>query len=192
LPVDLTLLNGADIALLGIIAISCAVGIWRGFAVEVLSLAAWVVAFWMAFAYGETVAGVFGEQFATPAARLLLGYALLFVAALVTGSLATWLIGRMVRNTGLSPTDRVLGMGFGLLRGIVLSCIGVLLLGFTPFPADPWWQQSRLLPGLQPGAEWLRTWLPDPVAEHIRFDATLPLGLPTALQPMAPTVEPPH
>jgi membrane protein required for colicin V production len=189
--VDLSLLNGADIALLGIIAISCAVGIWRGFAVEVLSLAVWVAAFWMAFVYGEAAAGLLGEQFATPAARLLLGYALLFVAALVTGSLATWLIGRVVRSSGLSPTDRVLGMGFGLLRGVALSCIAVLLLGFTPFPADPWWQQSRLLPGLQPGAEWLRSWLPDPVAEHVRFDGTtLPLALPTVLQPLAPAVEP--
>jgi membrane protein required for colicin V production len=191
--VDLTLLNGADIALLGVIAISCAVGIWRGFAVEVLSLAVWVAAFWMAFVYGETVAGLFGEQFATPAARLLLGYALLFVAALLTGSLATWLIGRVVRSTGLSPTDRVLGMGFGLLRGVALCCIVVLLFGFTPFPGDPWWRQSRLLPGLQPGAEWLRSWLPQPVAEHIRFDGTsLPLALPPALQPMMPPAEPPR
>ena len=166
----MALLNGADIALLGVIAISSAVGIWRGFVVEVLSLAVWVAAFWLAFAFGADLAALFGDGIATPAARLLLGYALLFVAALLTGAFATWLIGRLVRGSGLSPTDRVLGMGFGLLRGVALCCIAVLLLGFTPFPQDPWWQQSRLLPGLQPGAEWLRSWLPAPVAEQIRFE----------------------
>jgi membrane protein required for colicin V production len=173
-------LNGADVALLAVIAISSAVGIWRGFVVEVLSLAVWVAAFWLAFVYGEAFSGLIGEGFATPAARLLLGYALLFVAALLTGSLATWLIGRLIRGSGLSPTDRVLGAGFGVLRGVALCCIAVLLLGFTPFPQDSWWQQSRLLPGLQPGAEWLRGWLPDPVAEQIRFDASRlpPLAVP--------------
>jgi membrane protein required for colicin V production len=176
---DVPLLNWADIALLVVIAISCAVGLWRGFAVEVLSLSVWVAAFWLAFAYGADLAGLFGDGFATPAARLLLGYALLFVAALLAGSLATWLIGRAVRGSGLSPTDRMLGMGFGLLRGGALCCIVVLLAGFTPFPQDPWWQESRLLPGFTPGAEWLRGWLPAPVAEHIRFD---PQQLPLSLQ----------
>jgi membrane protein required for colicin V production len=175
---DAPLLNWADIALLGVIGLSCAVGIWRGFAVEVLSLAAWVVAFWLAFAYGADLAALFGDGFATPAARMLLGYALLFVAALLVGSLSTWLIGRMVKGSGLSPTDRLLGMGFGLLRGVALCCIGVLLLGFTPFPQDPWWRESRLLPGLTPGAEWLRSWLPQPVAEQIKLG---PSGLPLSL-----------
>jgi membrane protein required for colicin V production len=179
-----SLLNWADIALLVILAISSLIGLWRGFAVEVLSLAVWVAAFWLAFVYGADLAGLFGDGFATPAARLLLGYALLFVAALLTGSLATWLIGRIVRGSGLSPMDRVLGMGFGLLRGAALSCIVVLLAGFTPFPQDPWWQQSRLLPGFTPGAEWLRSWLPEPVAEHVRFDTRpFPLQMPLPARP---------
>jgi membrane protein required for colicin V production len=181
-------LNWADIALLGVIGISSAVGIWRGFVVEVLSLTVWVAAFWLAFVYGAGLAELFGDTFATPAARLMLGYALLFVAALLVGSLATWLIARAVRGTGLSPTDRVLGMGFGVIRGVALCCILVLLLGFTPFPQDPWWQQSRLVPGFTPGAVWLRSWLPDPVAEHIQFD---PARLPIPLQfPPTQDVEP--
>lgn len=184
---DASLLNWADIVLLAVIAISCAVGIWRGFAVEVLSLAVWVAAFWLAFVYGASLAEVFGDSFATPAARMLLGYALLFVAALLVGSLATWLIGKLVHGSGLSATDRVLGMGFGLLRGVALCCIGVLLMGFTPFPQDPWWRESRLLPGLTPGAEWLRSWLPEPVAEQIRLESgPRPLSLPMPASPELP------
>jgi len=179
----LPLLNWADIVLLGIIGISAAVGFWRGFAVEVLSLAAWVLAFWAAFAYGASVSTLFGDGFATPAARLLLGYALLFIAALLVGSLTTWLVGRLVKGSGLSVTDRLLGGGFGLLRGVVLCCILVLLLGFTPFPQDPWWQQSRLLPGLSPGAEWLRSWLPEAVSSQIQLN-------PSQLPALSPAPDP--
>ncbi len=179
-----TLLNWADIALLVLVALSIMVGLWRGFAVEVLSLAAWVVSFWLAFAYGETVAGLFGEAFATPAARLLLGYALCFVAALLVGSIAIWLVGKLVRGSGLSVTDRLLGGGFGLLRGVALACILVLLLGFTPFPQDPWWRESRLLPGLTPGAEWLRSWLPAPVSAQVQLNPSqLPAPSPAARLP---------
>lgn len=180
-------LNGADIALLVILGLSSLVGLWRGFIVEVLSLAAWVLAFWLAFTYGDEAAALIDESFATPSARLLIGYALLFVAALLIGGFATWGIGRLVKGSGLSAVDRVLGMGFGLLRGVALCWVLVLLLGFTPFPQDPWWQASRLLPTFEPGAAWLRERLPAPVAEHIRFasDAAAPPTLLRALLPGA-------
>ena len=82
-----------------------------------------------------------------------------------------------MKSTGLSGTDRLLGLGFGLARGAALACIGVLLFGFTPMPQTPEWRESQLMPGFQRGAEWLRTWLPQAVAEHIRFQIP---ELPTA------------
>ena len=178
------MLNGIDIVLLAIVALSSVVGLWRGFVVEVMSLVAWVAAFWLAFSFGDEAAGLFAAYVSTPSARLLLGYALLFIGALVVGGLATWLIGKLVRSTGLSGTDRMLGLGFGLLRGAALACVLVLVMGFTPMPQDPWWQESRVLPGFQRGAEWMRTWLPEAVARHIRFDA-MP-ALPELPLPLSP------
>lgn len=167
------MLNWADITLLAILGISTLVGLWRGFVVEVMSLAVWVAAFWLAFAFGDEAARLFDGTVQAPSARLFLGYALLFVGALMLGGLATWLMGRIVKSTGLSGTDRILGLGFGLLRGAALACVLVLVLGFTPVPQDAWWKESRLLPGFQRGAEWLRTWLPQAVAEQVRFDPVL-------------------
>lgn len=179
-------LNGADIALLAVIALSAIVGVWRGFLVEVMSLAVWLAAFWLAFTFGDNVGALFAPAVETAPARLFLGYASLFLGALALGGLATWLIGRLVKGTGLSGTDRLLGLGFGVVRGVALCCVGVLLLGFTPLPRDPWWQASRLLPSFTPGAEWLREWLPDAVAAHVRFDALPvlpPLPVPPPAQP---------
>jgi membrane protein required for colicin V production len=178
------MLTWADIALLAILGISTLMGLWRGFVVEVMSLAVWVAAFWVAFAFGDDVAALFEGSVQAPSARLFLGYAALFVFALMVGGLTTWLLGRLVKSTGLSGTDRMLGLGFGLLRGAALACVLVLVLGFTPAPQDPWWRESRLVPSFQRGAEWLRTWLPDAVARHIRFDPLL-AALP-ALSPPDP------
>lgn len=176
----------ADIVLLAILGISTLVGLWRGFVVEVMSLAVWVAAFWLAFVFGDEVAAMFDGVVQAGAARWFLGYVTTFILALLVGGLATWLLGKLVSSTGLSGTDRLLGLGFGLLRGAALICVLVLVLGFTPAPQDAWWRESRLIPRFQPGAEWMRGWLPSTVAEHIRFDpvlAALPLLSPPAPPP---------
>ena len=119
------MLTWADFALLLILAVSMGIGLWRGFVVEVLSLTVWIAAFWLSMGLGEDVAQrLTGVESAS--ARLLLGYAGVFIAVLLLGGLLTWLIGKVIANTGLSGTDRVLGLGFGLLRGLVLACVAVL------------------------------------------------------------------
>lgn len=171
------MLNWADFVLLGVLAVSMAVGLWRGFVVEVLSLTVWIGAFWLSVGFGAEVAAYLTgveEQ----SARLFLGYAGVFLVVLIFGGLVTWGIGKLIANTGLSGTDRVLGLGFGLARGVVLACVAVLLLGFTPVPQDAWWSQSRFLPGVQRGAEWMMTFLPPAAAEEIRFGAP-----PAAIEP---------
>lgn len=165
------MLNWADYALLLILALSMAIGVWRGFVVEVLSLTVWVAAFWLSIGFGATVAGYLGG-IESVSARLFLGYAGVFIVVLILGGLVTWGIGKLIANTGLSPTDRVLGLGFGLMRGAVLACVAVLLLGFTPMPQDAWWSESRLMPRAQRGAEWMATFLPPVAAGHLGFPAT--------------------
>lgn len=172
------MLTWLDLVLLGVLGLSAIVGLWRGFIVETLSLVVWVAAFWLAFHYGADAAALFATSVEAEQARLLLGHALLFLAALVIGGLATWLIGKLVRSTGLGGTDRLLGLVFGLVRGAALGAVVVLLLGFTRLPQEPWWASSRVLPAFQSGAEWLRDWLPEAVARHVSFSA-LPLPVPT-------------
>lgn len=164
------MLTWADITLLVILGLSTLVGIWRGFVVEVMSLLVWGAAFWLAFVFGDEAGAMFDGLVQAEAARMFLGYGALFFAALILGGLATWLMGRLVRSTGLSGTDRLLGLGFGLLRGAALGCVLVLVFGFTSLPQEAWWRESRLLPGFQRGAEWMRGWLPQAVARHVRFE----------------------
>ena len=169
--------NAADYALLTILAVSMGVGLWRGFIVEVLSLTAWVAAFWLTIAFGSTVSAWFGGV-ESPSARLFLGHAAVFLVVLLGGGAITWLIGRAIAETGLSPTDRVLGLGFGLARGVVLACVAVMLLGFTPVPRDDWWRESKLLPEAQRGAEWMAGFLPPAAAGYLDFSDAEALAAP--------------
>ena len=178
------MLTWPDFALLLILAVSMGIGLWRGFVVEVLSLTVWIAAFWLSMGFGEDVAQrLTGVEQAS--ARLLLGYAGVFITVLLVGGLLTWLIGKVIANTGLSGTDRVLGLGFGLLRGLVLVCVAVLLMGFTPLPQGEWWHQSRLLPSVQRGAEWMAGFLPPAAADEIQFAAPS-----AAIEPTDPGVPP--
>jgi membrane protein required for colicin V production len=161
-------MNWADYALLTILAVSMGIGLWRGFVVEVLSLTVWIAAFWLTIGFGTDVAAQL-TGIGSPSARLFVGHAGVFITVLIVGGLLVWSIGKMIASTGLSATDRVLGLGFGLARGLVLACVGVLMLGFTPVPQEGWWAQARLIPSAQRGAEWMVTFLPADAAQHLSF-----------------------
>lgn len=184
------MLNGFDYALLLVLCVSMAVGLWRGFVVEVLSLTVWVAAFWLSIGFGARAASLLtGVE--SDSARMLLGHLGVFLGVLVLGGLLTWAIGKVIANTGLSATDRILGLGFGLLRGLVLVCVAVLLMGFTPMPQELWWTESRLLPQVQRGAEWMVAFLPPEAADLIDFELPSPMAeLPFPEAPPAATGQP--
>jgi len=177
-------LNWADYTILAVLALSVLIGLWRGLVSEVLAIACWVAAFWLAWLFGEPLAQRFSAV-DVPSVRLLLGYGLCFLVVLIAGALLAFVLRKLVAGSGLSGTDRLLGMFFGLARGWLLVTLAVLLLGFTPLPRDPWWQASRLLPGFQLGAEWLSARLPESVKRHVDLRGVLPTP------PASPTAPPP-
>jgi len=72
-------------------------------------------------------------------------------------------------SSGLSGTDRVLGIVFGIARGALVVGVLVLVAGLTPLPQDPWWEQSVLLGRFEAMALWLRSYLPPEVAAYFTF-----------------------
>lgn len=160
-------MNWADYTIIAVLGLSVLMGLWRGFVGEVLALAVWACAFWVAWMLGPALAERFSASISTPSVRVVLAYALCFMAVLIAGAIITFLVRKLVEGSGLSGSDRMLGMVFGLARGLALVVLVVLLLGFTPFTRDPWWHQSQLLPGFERGAQWLAGRLPEEVARHL-------------------------
>ncbi len=93
-------MNWADYCIAGILVLSILMGLWRGLIGEVLALVCWAVALWVAWRFGPQVA----EQFKSidlPAARLLLGYILCFVAVLIAGAIVGFLLRKLISGSGL-------------------------------------------------------------------------------------------
>lgn len=177
-------MNWADYAILALLGLSVLVGLWRGFLAEVLALATWVAAFWLAWLGAPRLAQYLPADVAAPSLRLLIAGGACFLVVVLLGGLLGFFLRKLVAGSGLSGTDRLLGLVFGLARGLALVVLAVLLLGFTPFPRDPWWQESRLLPSFVAGADWLNGRLPATLAGHL--DALAPPPAPAPPVPAAP------
>ena len=162
-------LSWIDFTLIGVVALSAVFSLLRGFIREAMALVGWVAAVWIAVTFPEPVAALFAEQVSVPSVRMGLAFVLLFVGTLVFSAMAVYLIGLLVDKTGLSGTDRLLGVIFGAARGVIIAAILVMLAGLTPMPHDPWWQQSTLLPHFQRVAEQLQTLLPPDIAKYVNF-----------------------
>jgi len=158
-----------DYLILGIILISSGISIVRGFIKEVLSLASWILSFWVALMFHPHLATLLIDYVATPSIRLFAAFFALFIVTLILGALVNHLLSQLVEKTGLTGTDRSLGVVFGLLRGLAIVTLLVLVAGATPMPADSWWQNSILLEFFEQMAIWARSFLPNNIAEYINF-----------------------
>jgi membrane protein required for colicin V production len=174
-----------DWAIIAIIVISSLISLSRGFVKEALSLLNWIVAGVVAWMFGGALAGHLTDYIETPSARVIAACAILFVVTLLVGALISYLIGELIRVTGLSGTDRFLGMVFGAARGALLVVVLVGLLSLAPVQEDIWWQQSTLLPHFLMVADWSKNLILSLSSQWLASGVTAPVELPfkEVLQP---------
>ena len=162
-------MNWADIAILSIIGISALISLFRGFIREVLSLVAWIIAFWVAFTFTEPVSGLLQGVISFPSGRYIAAFLALFIGTLIAIGVVNFLIGRIIESSGLSGTDRLLGVVFGMVRGLAVVVVIVFLAGATPLPKDPWWRESMFLDHFQAMAEIAIGFLPPDLAKYFSY-----------------------
>lgn len=163
-------MNWVDFVFIGIIGISVLLSVWRGFFKEALSLFTWIAALVVAFVFYEPTGDLLAGLVKSPTVRYVISFGVLFLAVLLLGAVLTYLFGQLVTRTGLTGTDRALGVVFGLARGVVIVVLLVMLGGLTTLPQEEWWQESTLMGRFQDLALWAKTYLPGTFGEHITYE----------------------
>ena len=149
-------MTGADVFLILVLLGSTVIGVLRGFVREAASLVFWVIAIWAAWKLGALVEPHLGGLLADPNVAPWVGRLVILVLVLLLGWVVGMLLSYFTRSLGLGAMDRVLGLMFGLLRGLVL--VGLITIGceLLHLNQEAWWHHSKLVPYGETIGDWLR------------------------------------
>lgn len=159
--------NWVDAVILGIVLVSSLISLSRGYVKEALSLVTWLLAGIVAWTFGGSLAHHLQPYIETSSVRTITACALLFVATLIVCGLINFILVQLIRVTGLTGTDRLLGMVFGAARGLFLVVVLVGLLSLAPVAQDSWYQQSTFIPHFVLMADWSKNLILDWSGEWI-------------------------
>ncbi|WP_369025242.1 CvpA family protein [Qipengyuania sp. RANM35] len=125
-------MTGFDLIVLLIVGIAAVGGFMRGFVQEVLSLGAWVLAAF-AIRYLHTPLTLAMQNYiGADITTSLLAFTLLLLIPYAAMKVIANNVGQASKNSILGPIDRVLGFGFGALKGILITILAfsLLVLGY--------------------------------------------------------------
>ena len=159
-------MTAVDLAFIGVLLVSAAVGAWRGLLRETLSVLSWLAAGYLAWRYhplaAEALSGLIGE----PTIRRIAAIAVVFVLSALVFAVISHLLAGLVRTGPLRGVDRGLGLLFGVARGVLVVAATVLVVDDSTFKEQPAWRDARTLEAARVPAQWLRTAIA-PLAERI-------------------------
>jgi membrane protein required for colicin V production len=175
-------MTGFDIAVLLLVSLGAITGFMRGFVQEVLALLAWIGALFAIHQLHSPLSVALLGYIGTASGASVLAFALLLLVPFAAIKLIANRMGETSRNSVLGPIDRLLGFGFGALKGmvIVVLAFSVFMLGFDlawgPTGRPNWVTQSRSYPFVNASSEALVKML----AERRRAAAEAKPGRPKA------------
>lgn len=154
-------MTGFDIAVLILVSLGAITGFMRGFVQEVLALAAWVLALVAIKNLHTPLSEGLLPHIGTESGAAVMAFALLLLVPYAIVRLLANRLGEASRNSVLGPIDRLLGFGFGAVKGVVIvvMAFSVLVLGYdTVWGAGgrpDWIKQARSYPFVNAGSEYL-------------------------------------
>jgi membrane protein required for colicin V production len=154
------MLTVIDYIIIGVLALSAIISVLRGFVREIMAIATWVAALWVAWHFCRELAALLDSYIKSETLRYSSAFIGLFIVTMILGGMVNFLLSQLINKTGLSSTDRVLGLGFGLLRGILVVSILIMIIYLTPLADQPVWRDSRLIPAFMPAVQWLQHFIP--------------------------------
>ena len=152
-------MNGFDIIVAVIVGVAAVGGFMRGFVQEVLSLASWIVAIAAIHFLHTDLTAIIFSQMSTPIGASLLAFVILLLIPYLAMRFIARRAGKSARESLLGPVDRVLGFGFGAVKGtiIVVMAFSLIALGYDTVwgvaGRPVWIQTARTYPFVNASAE---------------------------------------
>lgn len=149
-----------DYVILLVVGLSVITGLIRGFVKELIALGVWIAAIWIGFHYSPALGALLKPYIPDHTLRGLLSFIVLLLGVLLAGGLLSTALSFLLNRSALRGTDRLLGMGFGFLRGafIVALLIGIMNLTSLVKSADV--KESVLYARLKPLSTWMFGFMP--------------------------------
>ena len=120
-------MTALDIFVILVVGGAALIGFVRGFAHEVLALLAWIIAIVALKLFHEPLSARLTDGVGTEAGAAVLAFALLFVPTYIAVKLFAKAVGGRTRRSVLGPVDRILGGGFGMVKGLLGATLIFLL-----------------------------------------------------------------
>lgn len=159
-------MSALDIFVLLLLGGGALIGFVRGFVHELFSLFAWVVGIAMLKLFHTPVQAGLVEPVGTETGAAVLAFALLFLPSFIFVRILASSLGKRSRRSVLGPVDRVLGGGFGLLKGLLAATLFFLLANLATdliYGAEAdrpdWMRNSRTYPLLNASGRGIVDWV---------------------------------
>jgi membrane protein required for colicin V production len=146
-----------DILIAIILLVSILIGAMRGIVREVIALVFWIAAVWSAWVFGPLIEPHLGGLLSGPQVRIWVARLIVFVVVLCVGALVGFIMGLLSRHSGLGWLDRLMGMMFGFVRGMVLLGVLAICGELLQLQQEPWWHKSIMIPHCVTVGDWLRS-----------------------------------
>ena len=157
-----------DYFTLVVLLVSALIGISRGLFKEVLALASWFAAAWVAYHYSNYLSTEWLSTFHLDELLSLgISFLILFILTLIACGLFGGVIQKIILSAGLSLTDRFLGLVFGLMRGALIVVVLATLAALTPIPQSVAWQKAITRPAIDMATGLIKGWLPADWAKQL-------------------------
>jgi membrane protein required for colicin V production len=152
-----------DLLVVGVIVVSAIFATYRGFVSETLAIVAWAAAAFATIYFGPWVTPLFRGLVSSVTLAYALGYGAVFLVVLIPLSFVSYRFAEGVQHSPVGTLDRVLGLAFGVVRGLVVVGIAYLIFSsVVPIPSQPGWvADARLLPLIQGTSEVLLSLVPN-------------------------------
>lgn len=162
-------MNIIDLAFITVLAISVLVGLIRGLVREILSLVGLIASIYCAISFSEKLSKQYVLDFLE---NERISYIFTFVAIVVGVLFITTLVNlffsQLLKASGLSLLNRLLGAVFSVLRGAVICSIVVMVIGFAPdVKSQSWWKTSKMIPSFQKFTQLMLKHLPKKVGGYV-------------------------